>query len=219
MLLSVWSLCFSAVCGLLFPMNTNVLQTPEINPPPFLPPFSASLPPSLPLPHSPFVSPPSLPFNFPSLSSNLLHPISFSTPNALPHFLFPCLTSSSFPPSSVLLHSYLVRLSFSSCVLSPPSFPLLSARPSFLPFTSCYVLHPSLFPVVVTSSQGISPLSSSSLFFPSRSSPTHVSFLLCFLLFSPLKISFFLSPPVISSSCFCSSSFRSALLSSLCPAS
>lgn len=160
------------------------------------------------------------------LSTFPLFHLTFYIPSPSPPQM-PSLTSSSpasLPHPSLLLPSPSIPTSRASpfhlaSSLPPLSFPLLSARPSFLPFTSCYALHPSLFLVVVTSSQGISPLSSSSLFSPSRSSSACVSFLLCFLLFSPHKISFFLSPPVISCPCFCSSPFRSALLSSLCPAS
>lgn len=101
-LLSVWSLCFPAVCGLLFPMNTNVPQTPEINPPPLLSLLQLSLPPS-----SVILSPSfSLSLSIPTLLCHSfhsllhpvylstfflfhvpLHPIFFSSLNALPHFL------------------------------------------------------------------------------------------------------------------------------------
>lgn len=144
-LLSVWSLCFPAVCGLLFPMNTNVPQTPEINPPPLLsllqlslppssvilsPSFSLSLHPYLALPQFSFTSPPRLPFNFPSLSCTftphlLLLP---KRPPSLPlcHTLFP---HPSLPPPLTFspLHFYLFFSSSPhasspclSCLLPPP---------------------------------------------------------------------------------------------------
>lgn len=82
----VWSLWFSAVCGLLFPMNTNVLQTLEINPPPF--PLNPSLP------HLPPSLPPPLPM--PSLATVSIHISTlFTFQLSLFHLTF---CHSSFPP-------------------------------------------------------------------------------------------------------------------------
>lgn len=118
MLLSVWSLCFSAVCGLLFPMNTNVLQTPEINPPP--PPLTPSL----------LCQPPSLSYSLsrPSFVSlhSFLHPLYLST-FPLFHLTF-YIPSFSPPQMPSLTSSFLAFFPHPSLPL-----PLASLLLPFLP--------------------------------------------------------------------------------------